>query len=226
MAKILFVDDDENLCSVLTMWLKAEKHAVEAVFTGQEALDRLHFYTYDLIILDWGLPDISGLDVLKKYRANDGHAPVLFLTGKGAVSEITVALDAGADDYLSKPFDMKELFARMRAVMRRPPRTNAEVLMAGSLVLNLKTFQLTKNGVEVLVIPKEFALLEFFMKHPNEVFNIESLMERLWPSEAEASPEVVRTYISRLRQKLEAPGEPSMFQTVHRVGYKFVPPPS
>ncbi len=224
MAKILLVDDDENLCSVLTMWLKAENHAVEAVLTGKEALDRLRFYTYDLIVLDWGLPDVNGLDVLKEYRSNEGHAPILFLTGKGAISEITAALDAGADDYLSKPFDMKELLARIRAIMRRPPTTNAEIISAGPLTLNLKTFQLTKNGIEVVIIPKEFALLEFFMKHPNEVFNIDTLMERLWPSEAEASPEVVRTYISRLRQKLEAPGEPAMFQTVHRVGYKFVPP--
>ncbi len=126
--------------------------------------------------------------------------------------------------YLIKPFDMKELLARIRAIMRRPPRTNAEIISAGPLSLNLKTFQLTKNGTEVVIIPKEFALVEFFMKHLNEVFNIDTLMERLWPSEAEASPEVVRTYISRLRQKLEAPGEPTMFQTVHRVGYKFVPP--
>ncbi len=224
MAKILFVDDDDNLCSVLTMWLKAENHAVEAVLTGNEALERLRFYTYDLIILDWGLPDVSGLEILKEYRANSGHAPILFLTGKGAVSEITMALDSGADDYLGKPFDMKELLARIRAILRRPPRTSTDVLVAGPLILNLKTFQLTKNGSDVFIIPKEFALLEFFMKHPNEVFNIDTLMERLWPSEAEASPEVVRTYISRLRQKLESPGEATMFHTVHRVGYKFVPP--
>lgn len=224
MAKILFVDDDAGLCEVLAMWLKAENHAIETVQTGSEALDRLRFYSYDLIILDWGLPDISGLEILTTYRASNGHSPILFLTGKGAVSEITTALDAGADDYLSKPFDMNELLSRIRAILRRPQKTSTDSITAGPLTLNLTTFQLSKNGVDVVIIPKEFALLEFFMKHPNEVFNIETLMERLWPAEAEASPEVVRTYISRLRQKLEAPGEPSMFQTVHRVGYKFVPP--
>ena len=220
MPKILLVEDEPDFSILIGEWLRNEHHIVEVVETGEEGIDRLKFYQYDIVILDWMLPGVSGLDVCKSYRQGGGKTPILLLTAKKHVDEKEQGLDAGADDYLTKPFEMKELSARIRALLRRPSAFSGSVLQVGSLNLNPTTFKLTRIGEEIALLPKEFALLEFMMRHPNQVFSAEALLDRVWSSDSEASPETIRTYIKRLRKKIDVPGQPSILSTVHGVGYK------
>lgn len=220
MTKILIVEDDADLGSTLGRWMKLENFVFDLKDNGQDALQDLRFNSYDAIVLDLRLPDISGLEVLRSFRSRGGKTPVMILTGKNMVEEKTAGLDCGADDYLTKPFDGRELMARLRALLRRPGGYSGDVLVAGDIELNRKSHVVTCQRVEIDLLPKEFDLLEFFMKHPNQVFNTESLLERVWPSTSETSPEVVRTHMNRLRKKLTAAGQQERFETVHGVGYK------
>jgi len=221
MAKILVIEDDAELSEVIQDWLTEERHVVDAVDNGAEALDRLKFYSFDLLIVDWMLPgSVSGLDVCKEFRSKGGHTPILILTGKGEIADKEVGLDSGADDYLTKPFHPKELSARIRALLRRSKQALDNVLSARDLRLDTQSHKLSRNGEEIQLLPKEFALLEFLMRHPNQVFSPEALIERVWSTESEASPDTVRVHITKLRSKIDADGEASMIRTIHRVGYK------
>lgn len=220
MAKILLVEDDRDLAGMVFDWLKFEHHLVEMVHDGQEGLELVQSYDYDIIVLDWELPNVSGVDILRQYRSGGGMTPILMLTGKGAVHEKEAGLDSGADDYLTKPFHMKELSARVRSLLRRPPQVTGNVLTAGLLSLEPSTYRVTKNGADLQLLPKEFALLEFLMRHPNQVFSAEALLDRVWKSESDVSPETVRTCLKRLRKKIDVEGEASIIQTLHGVGYK------
>jgi DNA-binding response OmpR family regulator len=226
MAKILLVEDEPDFSILIGEYLKTEHHVVEAVETGEDALDRLRFYKYDVVILDWMLPQLSGLEVCKRYRGTGGTTPILLLTAKKHVDEKEQGLDAGADDYLTKPFEMKELSARIRALLRRPQAFSGSVLQVGNLVLEPNTYRVTRSGDDISLLPKEFALLEFLMRHPNQVFSAEALLDRVWSSDSEASPETIRTYIKRLRKKIDLDGQPSILSTVHGVGYKLDAPQS
>lgn len=223
MAKILIVEDDLDVAGMIEDWLvHQEKHVVEKVATGSDAADRLKFYHYDLIILDWELPDLSGIEILKRYRSADGMVPILMLTGKSAIDEKELGLDSGADDYLTKPFDGKELSARIRALLRRSSGRATNTLKAQDVVLDPVSRAVTKAGAPIELLPKEFALLEFFLRHPDEVFSLEALLDRVWKSESDSSPDTVRTTIQRLRKKIDREGEPSLIGTIHRVGYHLV----
>ncbi len=220
MPKILVVEDDLDLRSIVEDWLRHEHHLVETATKGDEAMELIGIYPYDVIILDWNLPVMSGIQILKKFRQDGGKTPVLMLTGQDLAENIETGLDSGADDYLTKPFHMKELSARIRALLRRPQTVTENVLRAGDLTLNPRTFAVTKSGADIRLLPKEFALLEFLMRHPNQVFSAEALLDRVWHSENDAAPETVRTCIKRLRRKIDGESENSLIQTLHGVGYK------
>ncbi|HEY9792252.1 MAG TPA: response regulator transcription factor [Candidatus Obscuribacterales bacterium] len=220
MAKILIVEDEIDLSEPVRAYLEGEHHLVEVVGDGNEAMERLRFYKYDVIILDWMLPGTSGLEVCKSFRASGGTTPVLMLTSRKQWQDKVAGLDSGADDYLTKPFEVQEISARIRALLRRPQSLNANVLTARNVVLEPGSFKVTRDEQDVALLPKEFALLEFFMRHPGQVFSAEALLDRVWSSESEASPETIRTYIKRLRQKIDTEGQPSLISTVHGVGYK------
>ncbi len=220
MAKILIVEDDLRLAENIGKWLVLEKHVVEHLEDGQEATDHLRFYPYDLIILDWGLPGVSGIEVLRQYRSHGGIAPVLMLTGRKEVDEKEKGLDAGADDYLTKPFHMRELGARVRALLRRPPEHPGQTLRFGDLTLDTVNHRVMKGDQEIELLPKEFALLQFLMRHPGQVFSPEAIVDRVWASISEVSPESVRTYVTRLRSKIGSAGEESVIKNIHGVGYR------
>lgn len=224
MAKVLLVEDDQDLVSRITKWLSLERYSVESVGNGREALELLRESTYDFIILDWHIPELSGIETCRYYRATGGTTPVLMLTGKSDIADKEAGLDAGADDYLTKPFHPRELCARLRALGRRPAQRLGDELKVGNLTLDLTKFQLHRNGVEVDLLPLEFALLEFFMRNPGRVFGADILLERVWPVNSEASPEAVRTCIKTLRRKIDVDGETSLIKTVHGVGYKLEVP--
>lgn len=221
MAKILIVEDDTTLAENLKQWLTSENHAVDVISDGREAMEHLRFYSYDAIVLDWALPNVTGLEILKSFRSHGGSARVIMLTGKTKLQEKELGLDSGADDYLTKPFHPKELSARLRALMRRPVLSQELQLICGDLSMDVAQRIVTRSGETLKLLPKEFALLEFLMKHPGEVFTPEALLDRIWPASADVSPESIRTYVSRLRAKIDEPGKPTHLENLHGVGYRF-----
>lgn len=220
MAKILVVEDDRDLAERVRSWLEAERHMAEVANDGTLAMEHLDTFTYDVVILDWDLPGMSGIDVCRRFRAQGGSTPIIMLTGKDKVTDKEVGLDSGADDYLTKPFHVKELSARIRALMRRPSAVTGPTLKIADLELDPTAHRATKAGKDIELLPKEFALLEFFMRHPNQLFSPEALLDRVWHSDSESTIETVYTYIKRLRSKIDVDKKNSLIKTVYGLGYR------
>lgn len=220
MPKLLIVEDDEPLRRLVADWLRRQNLEIEAVSNGLEAIAYLNASEYDLVILDIGLPDIEGFSVLETVRRRSSVA-VLILTGKRTVEDKERGFDFGADDYLTKPFDMRELGARVRALLRRPKAITPETLSHRDLVLDTKQHRASKDGLDVKLSPKEFLLLEFFMRNPDQVFSAEALLERVWRSESEATEEAIVACIRRLRKRLDDSNNEAYIGTVYGVGYIF-----
>jgi len=220
MAKILMVEDDVNFAEKAREFLQVEQHVVDLAHNGEDGWQFLSTYKYDLLILDWNMPGMTGVELCKKYRASGGNAPILMLTGKDGIEDKEVGFDSGADDYLTKPFHARELTARIRALTRRPPMVQADKVTIGNLTLDCISYKLTKNRQEVQLQPKEYTLLEFLMKNPNKVFSSKALLERLWDADAEASEDTIRTYMKNLRRKISSGDEVCPIRTIHGLGYK------
>jgi DNA-binding response OmpR family regulator len=219
MAKILLVEDDENISNFINDFLTAQNHEVEAVDNGADANDNLRAYYYDLIILDVGLPDTNGLQLCKDYRARGGNTPIIFLTGKSETADLEKGLDAGGDDYVTKPFEMRVLAARVKAILRRPPVVTSDVLTIGEFALDTRAKRVTKKGTEIMLSPREFALLEFFMRNPDQVFSPTAILDRVWPSESDATDETLRTCLKKLRKKVDDANGTSIIRNVIGSGY-------
>ena len=219
MAKILVVEDDPDLLELVNMALSSRGHNLQLCSGGREALDMLNVYKFDLIILDWMMPEVTGLDVLRHYRGAGGRVPILMLTAKATADDKETGLDSGADDYLTKPFDVKELAARVRALLRRPEGMVSTVLSAGKVEIDPASCRVTMGGEEIHLRPKVYDLLEFLMRHANQLFTAEALMERVWLDDSTASPDTVRTHIKLLRKALGEKGAPQLVKTVRGKGY-------
>jgi two-component system, OmpR family, response regulator ArlR len=224
MAKILIIEDDLDCCKVITDRLEHEHHTVEFAHSGTDGLDKLLCCHYDLVILDWILPEMIGLEVLKRSRERGSIVPVLMLTGKDAELDKEAGLDSGADDYLTKPFSARELSARVRALLRRTTDVTTSTITRGDFVLDLKLCQLSRNGVPIALQPAEYSLMEFFMRNPGHKFSADDLVNKAWHSESEATANSVRIIITRLRKKIDVEGSPSVIVTSNKVGYSFEPP--
>jgi DNA-binding response OmpR family regulator len=224
MPKVLVVDDDNRLRMNISDWLEHQRFEVEEAKNGSEAKDLLATYVYDVVVLDWNLPDADGLEVCRWFRGRGGSTPILMLTGKDLIQDKVTSFDAGVDDYLTKPFDMQELTARLNALMRRGGAVApTRVLNQGGLMIDPEKHLAKIDGNAIQLTPKEFDVLEFLARHPERVFSAETIMDRLWKADAEISPDTVRVYMKRLREKLEKHGRGALIKTIHGVGYKFSP---
>lgn len=220
MAKVLIVEDDPATADLISDCVASDKHTTEVVNSGQEALDRLKLYHFDLVVLDWQLPDLDGIEVLQRHRDRGGQTPILMLTGMSHIKNKESGFAAGADDYLTKPFHVTELLARVKALLRRPAQIVSTKLTFGEITMDCSSHEVFKTGKKIDLLPKEFAVLELFMKNPNQVYNLEAILDRVWASESDTTPESVRTCMQRLRKKIDSSGKPSLISTVYGVGYK------
>lgn len=221
MAKLLIIEDDESLLASVKQWLQSERHTVDAVSSVRDGVDRVTHYQFDMLILDWELPDGSGLEILTEYRQNGGQAPILMLTGKSSVNDKRMGLDAGADDYLTKPFDLIELGARVRALLRRGQGALKSVITVGPVTLDPAKGTVKRGTTTLHLPPKEFAVLELLMKNPGEYFTVEAISARVWSDDSDISPESIRTYINRLRNRINDPDGEPLIKTQWKRGYSF-----
>lgn len=222
MAKILVVEDDAGIALVVQDTLDFEHHTVEVVSDGTLALEYISQYQYDLIVMDVELPGLSGLEITQRFRAKGGETPILMLTGKSDIEDKMAGFNVGVDDYLTKPFHPTELVARVHAVLKRSSKGVAEKVKIRHLTLDFRAMQAWCGAKEIKLSPLEFSILEFLLAHTGEVFSQDALLARVWPSTSERTAETVRTSISKLRQKIDLPGEPSIIGTVHGLGYRLV----
>lgn len=221
MAKILLIEDDELLAASVRKYLQNRGHEIEWVADGKEGLDRLRFYQYDLAIIDWQLPGMAGPDIVKEYRNQSGLCPILMLTSNSQVSQKISGLEAGADDYLTKPFDIEEVNARIQAILRRPPSLFPSNLVLGNLEVDIARKTVKKDGIAIKLLPKEFALLEFLLRRADQFFDVNALLSHVWSSESEASEAAVWQAVKRLRQKLDEPdATESLIVNAKGMGYK------
>ncbi len=220
--KILLVEDEEKLASALTKGLEHEGYAIDAISDGKKALTRisLHRNDYDLIILDLMLPSMDGHEICKQVRAWNITIPILVLTARAETDTKVELLLSGADDYLVKPFSFAELTARVRALLRRPTESLPETLKVGDLELNSAERRVTRSGEEIPLTLKEFGLLEYFMRHPNQVVNREDLLSHLWDFNYAGFSNVVDVHVKNLRRKLGEGNPGAVLETVRGIGYR------
>ncbi|MCB9470681.1 MAG: response regulator transcription factor [Candidatus Obscuribacterales bacterium] len=222
MAKILLVEDDKNLAYLLKMQLEQNRHLVDVAGRGLDALAQLRSNNYEIVILDWMLPDASGIDVCREYRSAGGRIPILMLTAKGTVEDKASGLNAGADDYMVKPFHPTELDARVNALLRRPPSYTGRKLRVRDIELDSSAGLVLKDGKEIELTAKEFSLLELLMRYPNQSFSLEAILDRVWDSDSSASIDSVRTHMKTLRKKLGDSEENGYIRTKRGQGYRIV----
>ncbi|MBK9142428.1 MAG: response regulator transcription factor [Candidatus Melainabacteria bacterium] len=219
MAKILLVEDDRDICRSLANWLEKESYTVESVESGADALQLLRSFKYDLLVLDWGLPDMTGLEVLKRYRAEGGDAAVLFLTGRNTIDDKEAGFESGADDYLTKPFEVREFGARVKSLLRRPRSMLSMELMVDGLILDPRTRIIKFEDRSVRLMPREQALLEYLMRRQNIIHSSRALLDAVWRSDSDTSEDSVRTCMRSLRLKLKKVGKESLIKTILKSGY-------
>ena len=218
---ILLAEDDRRLGTLISHMLKKEHHTVEWVTNGKDAYDYASLTTYDLLILDWMMPEINGIDVCLQLRKEDYNGAILMLTARDALDDRVKGLDAGADDYLLKPFAFEELFARIRALARRSNHSiQKEIIEARGLTLNCTDHTVMLNGDKIHLTPREFQLLELLMRNAGQVLPREMILDRVWGFDNEVSTNTLDAYIKLLRKKLEKPGDQALIQNVRGVGYK------
>ena len=219
--RILIAEDEVGIAKALKLVLEKSRYAVDMVHNGLDALDYILSVGYDAIVLDIMMPGLDGLEVLRRAREHGIHTPVLFLTAKGEVEDRIAGLDAGADDYLPKPFAMSEFLARVRALLRRSESYTPRILTFGNVTLDCGQYTLSTvpSTETVRLNNKEFQLMELFMRHPRQVFPAERLMELVWGLDAAAEIDVVWTYIGFLRKKCRAVHADIAIQTIRGAGY-------
>jgi two-component system OmpR family response regulator len=220
-VRVLVVDDERSLTDLLKMALRYEGWEIRTAETGRQALDAAREFRPDAIVLDIMLPDIDGMTVLHRLRADGDDVPVLFLTAKDALDDRIAGLTAGGDDYVTKPFSLEEVVARLRGLIRRSALSGASdspILSIGDLSLNEDSHEVSRSGVPIELTATEYELLRFLMRNPRRVLSKAQILDRVWSYEFDGKPSVVEIYISYLRKKIDA-GRSPMIHTVRGAGY-------
>ena len=217
-VRVLVVEDDDAIAQVLQRSLRMESYDVRLASDGVEALEQSHAFLPDLIILDLGLPRLDGIEVARRLRESD-DVPILVLTARDAVEARVEGLDAGADDYLVKPFERQELLARLRALLRRRPPRGQAALSVGDLTLNPDTHEVTRGGRALELTQREFELLEYLMRNVRIVVSRQRLLDEVWGYDPFSMTNTIEVFVSNLRRKLEADGEPRLLHTIRGAGY-------
>jgi two-component system, OmpR family, response regulator ArlR len=222
MPKILLVEDDRDLSLEISACLESMKMTVETVYSVQNAREYAMHASYDLMILDWNLPDGTGPVLLRDLRRQGFSIPVLMLTARQEVLEKVEGFQSGADDYLTKPFHFDELMARINSLMRRPREFREQELAIGCMKINRERCVAEVDGKALDLRRREYQILELLAVNRGQIFNADQIIDRLWPSDAEINPEVIRCHVNRLRQKLSASSErgKTLITTVYGMGYK------
>lgn len=217
--RILLVEDEPTIANFIRQGLTEGGYAVDVAEDGREGLDYARAAEYDVLILDIMLPRLNGLALLRRLRTEGNRTPTLMLTARDTVDNRVEGLDAGADDYLVKPFAFPELLARVRALLRRPPLQAGTVLQIGGLHMDTAKHLVERNGRLIDLSPREYAVLEYLMRHPNQVLTRTQIGEHVWNFDFYNESNVVDVYIGYLRRKVDKPGAPSLIHTVRGVGY-------
>ncbi|MBQ1505485.1 MAG: response regulator transcription factor [Erysipelotrichales bacterium] len=217
--RLLLAEDERMLSEAITAILTRSNYSVDAVYNGEDALDYIETDQYDAVILDVMMPKMDGITVLKTIRAQGRDVPVLMLTSKSEISDKIEGLDSGADDYLTKPFDARELVARIRAITRRAPEVQNNDLEFGDMKLNRTVFELAGPEGSVRLANKEYQMLEMFMRNPGQVISAERFMEKIWGYDSEAEINVVWVNISGLRKKISQVGAHNEIKAIRGAGY-------
>ncbi len=219
--KILLVEDDDRITDPLAEDLRHQSHVVDIAYDGLAGWEFARSTTYDAILLDWMLPKLDGVQLCQKLRQNDYQAYILLLTAKDATGDKVVGLDAGADDYLVKPFEVEELTARLRALSRRQPIYQSAILRYGKIELNQTNHIVTYGESPIELTPKEYLLLEHFLQHPTQVISRTSLLDRLWEFDRVSGEQTIKTHLTNLRRKIKQAGcNRDIIETVYGVGYR------
>ena len=218
--KILLVEDDERIARALAEALSDQNYAVDIAIDGEEGWAYVEAYQYSLILLDWMLPKLDGIHFCQRLRQHGLHTPVLLLTAKDTSTDKVIGLDAGADDYVVKPFDLQELMARIRALLRRENSTLPPVMEWGKLRLDPGTTEVVYGNQPLHLTPKEYQLIELFLRQSRRILNRSTILEQLWTSEEPPGEETVKVHVRSLRQKLAAAGATDFIETVYGLGYR------
>jgi DNA-binding response OmpR family regulator len=216
--RVLVVEDDEDIAQALQRSLRMEGYEVRTSADGEDALEQSRAFLPDLVVLDLGLPKLDGLDVARVLRGQD-DVPILMLTARDALESRVEGLDAGADDYLVKPFERQELLARMRALLRRRPPRGSAPLRVGDLALNADTHEVTRGERQIDLTQREFELLEYMMRNERIVISRQRLLDEVWGYDPFSTTNTIEVFVSNLRRKLEADGDPRLLHTIRGAGY-------
>ncbi len=218
--RVLVVEDERRMATLLERGLQEEGYAVDLAATGEDGIWLATENAYDAVLLDVLLPDLDGFEVCRRLREARRWAPILMLTARDAVPDRVEGLDAGADDYLTKPFAYPELLARLRAVIRRGPHERPAAISVGDLSLDPATREVRRGDLPVPLTPKEFALLEYFMRHAGEVLTRTQILEHVWDFAFDGDSNVIEVYVRYLREKVDRPFGRQSLETVRGVGYR------
>jgi len=221
--RLLVVEDDTRLAELLTRALREQRYAVDATADAKEASYLAAVNEYDAVVLDIGLPGGSGLDVCRELRQRGSHVPVLMLTARDAVRDRVAGLDSGADDYLVKPFELDELYARLRALLRRQPAVLPAELVVGDLIVDTRTQRATRGGRDLALTAKEYEMLEHLARNAGRVIGRAELTEHVWDANHDPASNALEVYINRLRRKLDPSGNAPMIHTRRGAGYMLSP---
>lgn len=219
--RILIIEDEHKIAHALRKTLQQETYAVDVAYDGDDGYAMATTEPYDMAIIDWMIPgEYNGIEIVKAMRKAKIHTPVLLLTAKGTIDDRTTGLDAGADDYLVKPFALEELLARVRALLRRPTEVQQTILTAGDLSLNTVTFEVKRASKDIHLTGKEFALLEYLMRNQTRPHTKEAIISHVWDYNADVLPNTVEVYMKYLRQKIDDPFDTKLLHTSRGFGYK------